>query len=93
MSKYLIFYISNKILYILLSFIRKLLDQYYALLEKTGQDFWWIHDVQKLVSNTSYSPEKLKKGLVCSVLLIFLNIIIYIFYCYYLTGYSRYLVR
>lgn len=92
MSKYFNFYIFNEILYILLSFVRKLLDQYYALLEKTGEDFWWIHDVQKLVSNTSHSPEKLKKGLVCSYLLIILNII-YIFYYFYLTGYSRYLVR
>ncbi|XP_060879352.1 isoleucine--tRNA ligase, mitochondrial [Metopolophium dirhodum] len=41
----------------------KLLDQYYSLLEKTGEDFWWIHDVQKLVTNTPHSPEKLKKGL------------------------------
>ncbi|XP_060838287.1 isoleucine--tRNA ligase, mitochondrial [Rhopalosiphum padi] len=41
----------------------QLLDQYYTLLEKTGQDFWWIHDVQKLVSNTPHSPEKLRKGL------------------------------
>jgi len=68
MSKYLNFYHFNEILYILLFFARKLLDQYYALLEKTGQDFWWIYDVQKLVSNTPHSPEKLKKGLVCSYL-------------------------
>lgn len=71
MSKYLNFYIFNEILYNLLSFDRKLLDQYYALLEKTGQDFWWIHDVQRLVSNTSHSSERLNKGLVCSDVLIF----------------------
>lgn len=46
-------------------FLRTLLDNYYTLLEESGQDFWWIHDVQKLVSNTHHSSEKLKKGLVC----------------------------
>lgn len=63
MSKYLNVYMFNEYKYILLSFARKLLEQYNALLEETGQDFWWIHDVQKLVSNTSHSPEKLIKGL------------------------------
>lgn len=57
---------------------RKLLDQYDTLLEKTGPDFWWIHDVQKLVSNTSHSTEKLKKGLVCLCLLNLFNIIYFI---------------
>lgn len=47
-------------------FLRKLLDNYNTLLEETGQDFWWVHDVQKLVSNTMHNPEKLKKGLVRS---------------------------
>jgi len=70
MSKYFKFYIFNQNFCILLSFYplsRQLLDQYYTLLEKTGQDFWWIHDVQKLVSNTPHSPEKLRKGLVSSI--------------------------
>lgn len=46
-------------------FFRKLLNNYYTLLEETGQDFWWIHDVQKLALNTPHSSEKLKKGFVC----------------------------
>lgn len=54
---------------------RNLMDQYYTLLEKTGEDFWWIHDVQKLVSNTSHNPEKLKKGLVCLNLLLLKKIV------------------
>lgn len=46
-------------------FLRKLLNNYYTLLEETGQDFWWAHDVQKLISNSYFHPEKVKKGLVC----------------------------
>lgn len=71
---------------------RKLLDQYDSLLDTTGPDFWWIHDVQKLVSNTPHSPEKLKKGLVCSYLLLFLIFIHIFYYNCFITGYSRYLV-
>lgn len=41
------------------------------LLEETGQDFWWSHDMRKLVSNTSHSPEKLKKGLVSTLYIVY----------------------
>lgn len=51
-------------------FFRKLLDNYFILLEKTGQDFWWVHDVQKLTSNTPHRSENIQKGLVCLCLFI-----------------------
>lgn len=50
------------------TFSRKLLNNYYTLLQKSGEDFWWIHDVQNLALNTTHFEKKLKKGIVCKYL-------------------------